>query len=180
MSCIYKFCNRYSKSIKVSNPIDNPYVFAKMYRGNPYIKEVFLHKETIYIEEEAFKDCISLERINIPPKVKYLTSKMFSNCTSLREIMVENPIPLKFYSELFCGIADDELDNDIELLFCVRIKNFFTEQGKCFEGVDKKKCIIRVPKGSIELYKDAYEWKEFCNIVELSNSPSGILQNTSE
>ena len=161
----FHFKNR--TEAKVCNPSDNPYVFAKMYRGNPYIKEVSLHQETIYIEEEAFKNCTSLERINIPPKVKYLTSKMFSNCTSLREIMVENPIPLKFYSELFCGIADDELDNDTELLFCVRIKNFFTEQGKCFEGVDKKKCIIRVPKGSVELYKDAYEWKEFSNIIEI-------------
>ena len=35
------------------------------------------------------------------------------------------------------------------------------------KGVDKKKCIVRVPKGSSELYKKAYEWKEFENIVEM-------------
>ena len=35
------------------------------------------------------------------------------------------------------------------------------------EGVDKKKCIIRVPVGSVELYKEAKEWKEFENIVEI-------------
>ena len=164
----FNFClKRYKEDTKCSNSLNNPYVFAKMFRGNPYIKEVSLHKETIYIEEAAFKDCTSLEKINIPPKVKYLTSKMFSNCISLREIMVENPIPLKFYSELFCSMPDGELDNDTELLFCVRIKNFFTEHGRCFEGVDKKKCIIRVPKGSVELYKDAYEWKEFSNIIEI-------------
>ena len=167
MNWMLKYHFKIRTEIKVCNPSDNPYVFAKMYRGNPYIKEVSLHQETIYIEEEAFKNCTSLERINIPPKVKYLTSKMFSNCTSLREIMVENPIPLKFYSEVFCSMPDGELYNDTELLFCVRIKNFFTEQGKCFEGVDKKKCIIRVPKGSVELYKDAYEWKEFSNIIEM-------------
>ena len=138
-----------------------------MYRGNPCIKEVSLHKETIYIEEEAFKDCTSLEKINIPPKVKYLTSKMFYGCTSLREIIVENPIPLTFYPEHFCGMADGESDNDIELLFCVRIKRLFTRKSRCFEGVDKKKCIIRVPEGSVELYKEAKEWKEFENIVEL-------------
>ena len=32
--------------------------------------------------------------------------------------------------------------------------------------IDRKKCIIRVPKGSLELYKKAQEWKEFENIVE--------------
>ena len=29
------------------------------------------------------------------------------------------------------------------------------------------KCIIRVPKESVELYKNNQEWKEFENIVEL-------------
>lgn len=51
--------------------------------------------------------------------------------------------------------------------FCwLTISPLFTEEGKCFEGVDKKKCIVRVPKGSVDLYKTAYEWKEFENIVE--------------
>ena len=163
------FNQKYSKNTKMVNSLDNPYVFAKMYRGNPYIKEVSLHPKTIYIEEEAFKDCTSLEKVNIPPMVKYLTSKMFYGCISLREIIVENPIPLKYYPEHFCGMADGELDNDTDtdLLYCVRIKRLFTEQGKCFEGVDKKKCFIRVPKGSVELYKEAKEWKEFENIVEI-------------
>ena len=157
----------YNEETNVTNSLNNPYVFAKMFHGNPYIKEVSLHKETIYIEEEAFKDCTSLEKINIPPKVKYLTSKMFYGCTSLREIIVENPIPLTFYPEHFCGMADGELNTDIELLYCVRIKRLFTKKSRCFEGVDKKKCIIRVPKGSVELYKEAKEWKEFENIIEI-------------
>ena len=92
---------------------------------------------------------------------------MFYGCISLREIIVENPIPLAFYPEHFCGMADGESDNDIELLYCVRIKRLFNKKSRCFEGVDKKKCVIRVPKGSVELYKEAKEWKEFENIVEI-------------
>lgn len=154
------------KDTKVVNPMDNPYVFEKMFRGNPYIKEVSLHKGTIYIEDKAFKDCISLERINIPAKVKYLTSKVFYGCVSLREIIVESAIPPKYYPEKMCCLGSDELGYDAELLHCVRIENLFTEKGHCFEGVDKKKCIVRVPKGSMNLYKKAHEWKEFENIVE--------------
>ena len=158
---------RYSKNTKVCNSLDNPYVFAKMFRGNPYIKEVSLHKETIYIEEKAFKDCVSLEKINIPPKVQYLTSKMFYGCVSLREIIVENPMPLSYYPKAICCLSDAELhDNDKLLYFCVRIKHFFISKPDCFEGVDRKKCIIHVPKGSLELYRKAPEWKEFENIVE--------------
>lgn len=65
-------------------------------------------------------------------------------------------------------MADAEsLDDDKLLYFYVRIKRLFTEEGKCFEGVDKKKCIVRVPQGSVELYKNNQEWKEFENIVEV-------------
>ena len=98
-----------------------------------------------------------------------ITGCKYYGCISLREIIVENPIPLKYYPEHFCGMADGELDNDTDtdLLYCVRIKRLFTKKSRCFEGVDKKKCIIRVPKGSVELYKEAREWKEFENIVEL-------------
>ena len=157
----------YNEETNVTNSLNDPYVFAKMFHGNPYIKEVSLHKETIYIEEEAFKDCTSLEKINIPPKVKYLTSKMFYGCISLREIIVENPIPLSYYPKLMCCLSDAELHDDDKLLyFCVRIRNFFISKPDCFDGVGRKKCIIRVPKGSLNLYKEAREWKEFENIVE--------------
>ena len=167
MSWINKFHHRYKKNTKVTNYSNNPYVFENMFRGNPYIKEVSLHKETIYIEEKAFKDCVSLEKINIPPKVQYLTSKMFYGCVSLREIIVENPIPLSYYPKLMCCLSDAELHDDDKLLyFCVRIRNFFISKPDCFDGVDRKKCIIRVPKGSLNLYKEAREWKEFENIVE--------------
>jgi len=163
-----KYHYRSKKDTKVVNPTDNPYVFESMFRGNPYIKEVSLHQNTIYIEEKAFKDCISLERINIPPKVKYLTFKVFYGCVSLREIIVESPIPPKYYPEKICCMADAEFHDDDRLLFyCVRLKKLFTGKSLCFEGVDRKECIIRVPKGSIELYKKAHEWKEFGNIVEI-------------
>ena len=53
-----KYSYRNKKDIKATNPSNNPYVFENMFRGNPYIKEVSLHKETIYIEEETFYKCI--------------------------------------------------------------------------------------------------------------------------
>lgn len=158
----------YKKDIKIFNSLDNPYVFESMFRGNPYIKEVHLHKETIYIEEKAFMNCVSLEKINIPPKVQYLTSKMFYGCVSLREITVESPTPPKYYPNHVCCLRDaDDIFDYKTISICVRINNLFTEKPECFEGVNKQKCIIRVPKDCVELYRNAYEWKEFQYIVEL-------------
>ena len=169
MSLINIFKNRkYCKDTRLSNPLNNPYVFAKMFCGNPYVKEISLHKDTIYIEDKSFKNCVSLEKINIPSKVEYLTSKMFYGCISLREITVESSVPPKYYPDRICCLRDaDDNDDDRLLYFCVRIKDIFTEKSNCFEGVDRQKCMIRVPKGSIEFYKNAHEWKEFENIVEV-------------
>lgn len=36
----------------------------------------------------------------------------------------------------------------------------------CFGGVDKSACTLYVPKGTLEAYKAADEWKAFVNIVE--------------
>ena len=164
----YNFNKKFNKETKGKNPKENPYVFAKLFRGNPYIREITLHKDTIYIEDKAFKDCKSLERINIPPKVEYLTSQMFYGCTSLREIIAECPIPPKYYLDKFCCLSDpNDIFDDRKLYFCFRISKLFTEKSNCFEGVDRKKCIIKVPKGSVELYKNAHEWKEFENIMEI-------------
>ena len=158
----------YKKDIKIFNSLDNPYVFESMFRGNPNIKEIHLHKETIYIEEKAFMNCVSLEKINIPPKVQYLTSKMFYGCVSLREITVESPVPPKYYPNHVCCLKDaDDIFDYKTISICVRINNLFTEKPECFEGVNKQKCIIRVPKDCVELYRNAYEWKEFQYIVEL-------------
>lgn len=119
------------------------------------------------IEDKSFKNCIALEKINIPSKVEYLTSKMFYGCVSLREIIAESPIPPKYYPDRICCLRDaDDNDDDRLLYFCVRIQEIFTEKSNCFEGVDRRNCIIRVPKGSVDLYKTAYEWREFENIVE--------------
>ena len=49
----------------------------------------------------------------------------------------------------------------------VSVTRKLKKDGKYFEGVNKQTCIIRVPKGSVELYRQAKEWKEFENIVEI-------------
>ena len=35
-----------------------------------------------------------------------------------------------------------------------------------FNGVSKAECVLNVPEGSGDLYREAYEWKDFENIKE--------------
>ena len=51
-----------------------------------------------------------------------------------------------------------------------KVKAFF----KIVLNSKSKRCIMKVPIGSVDLYKKALEWKEFENIVEYDND---IVEN---
>ena len=139
-------------------------ILKSKFSGNKDVKEIRLPQTILYIDKAAFRDCISLEKINLPLNVCYIHEETFKGCIALKEIVALNPVPPKCVvgvnSSLFDGVLDAVCIPTIS-------SNFGKKEGNFFEGVDKKKCIIRVPKGSVELYKEAKEWKEFENIVEI-------------
>lgn len=134
-----------------------------MFRGNKDVKEIRLPKTVQYIERTSFRNCSSLEKINLPPQVDYIHEETFRGCVSLKEIIAQNPKPPKCVLNVECYDIDDVFYS----VYVPKIPTFFRKKdGKYFEGVNKQTCIIRVPKGSVDLYKQAKEWKEFENIVE--------------
>lgn len=83
-----------------------------------------------------------IKTITIPQSVKAIYSYAFQNCKQLKEIKVEKDNP-----------ADIVLHEGV------------------FMGVDKDECVLIVPKGSAELYRQAAQWNEFANIREVTESP---------
>ena len=148
----------------VTVPMGEIQILKYKFSGNKDVKEIRLPQTVLYIDKAAFRDCTSLEKINLPPNVCYIHEETFKGCIALKEIVAQNPVPPKCVvgvnSSLFDGVLDAVCIPTIS-------SNFGKKEGNFFEGVDKKKCIIRVPKGSVELYKEAKEWKEFENIVEI-------------
>lgn len=148
----------------VTVPMGEIQILKYKFSGNKDVKEIRLPRTILYIDKAAFRDCISLEKINLPLNVCYIHEETFKGCIALKEIVAQNPVPLKCVVDVKSFLFDEVLD----AVFTPTISsNFGKKEGNFFEGVDKKKCIIRVPKGSVELYKEAKEWKEFENIVEI-------------
>ena len=147
-------------TVSPSSTCIHPYMF----RGNKDVKEIRLPKTVQYIEKTSFRNCTSLEKINLPPQVDYVHEETFRGCVSLKEIIAHNPKPPKCVLNVECYNMDDVLDS----VYVPNIPSFLRKKdGKYFEGVDKEVCIIRVPQGSLELYQNAKEWKDFENIVEI-------------
>ena len=148
----------------VTVPMGEIQILKYKFRGNKDVKEIRLPQTILYIDKAAFRDCISLEKINLPLNVCYIHEETFKGCIALKEIVAQNPVPLKCVVDVKSFLFDEVLD---AVFTPTTSSNFGKKEGNFFEGVDKKKCIIRVPKGSVELYKEAKEWKEFENIVEI-------------
>ncbi len=92
------------------------------------------------IEALAFSGCTALTSISIPSSVNVIEDAPFFGCRSLTSITVGSPTPV-----------DLKASND------------------AFLTVDKDKCTLNIPYKTAALYRAAYQWGDFKNIVEAQN-----------
>lgn len=91
----------------------------------------------------AFTYCFNLHTLSIPSTVKFIAGYAFSNLMSLDTIYSYAPIPLDLTNSPFV-----------------------------FSQIYKDSCILMVPYGSKALYAAADQWRDFPNIVEMSEGQS--------
>ena len=93
------------------------------------------------IGDWAFADCNGLTSITIPNSVTSIGGSAFSRCSGLTSIISLNKTPP----------------------ICQQYYSSFSQ----FDNVDKANCVLWVPVGSANAYKEANGWKHFQNIREL-------------
>lgn len=106
----------------------------------------------------AFRGCTGLTSISLPSSVQSIGGGAFYGCTNMREIYVFNPIPPSFHKT---SVQRDGSNSTVSI------------QGSVFEGINKGRCTLYVPKGSYEAYVTAKEWTDFNNIVEYDPEDRG-------
>ena len=94
------------------------------------------------IAAEAFKDNTALIEIFIPSTITEIQARAFAGCKNLKYIFVDIEEPLDLNK--------------------ARTR---AEGESVFEGVDYDTCVLYVPEGSLEKYKDAEVWSNFKNIT---------------
>ena len=113
-----------------------------------------------YIGSYAFANSL-IQSLVLPTSVETIGNYAFDNCSNLSEIYVFNTEPIVLgmpIGRTRAGVASS-----------------------VFNGVDKAKAILYVPKGCVEKYRAAEGWDEFLNIVEMESSTgiSGLIKNRS-
>ena len=98
--------------------------------------KIIIPEGVLHIGFEAFTNMFGLKEINIPASITKIEGGAFAYNQNLTSVSANRIIPLPLYGY---GV---------------------------FDGINKSTCILYVPGGSSELYRNATEWKDFQNIIE--------------
>lgn len=113
----------------------------------------------------AFNYCTSLTSIKIPSPVSQIEHYTFFNCTALESIILPSTITY-IGVEAFFGCTS------LKSIYCHAIypPELDANQSvyEVLSGINKTTCILYIPFGTKELYKNAGEWGNFNNIIEMS------------
>ena len=99
------------------------------------LKHVTIGASVVSIGKYAFQECFSLRSVAMGASVASIEDAAFAHCRSLAKLTVVAADPP------ICGT------NGV------------------FTGVNKDVCKLIVPSASVDLYKAAFEWKDFKNII---------------
>lgn len=147
-------------------------IVSRAFESNLFSSIVF-PKDLEIIEEQAFCNCTRLEgTLRIPEKITVIPNEAFANCTLLDEIIIPKNVArisggafayCYNLSSITCHAEEPPL-----------LKNSYNEDNLgspyyVFQGVPRDNFTIQVPAKSVDLYKEATEWKEFKRIAAYSN-----------
>ena len=112
------------------------------------------------IREYAFNDCYGLTEVNIPNSVTAIGHNAFSICSSLTNVTIGNSVTaIGDYALAYCN----SLKNVTSL---IPAENLFAIKENVFYNVDRKTCILYVPKGARRVYESTSGWNYFINVID--------------
>jgi hypothetical protein len=114
------------------------------------------------IGNDAFRGCSGLKVVTIPGAMTAISALIFYQCSGLRVVT----IPASIAAIDWCAFGDcSSLSTVINL-------NPVPQEidDEAFDGVDTSACMLKVPAGSVGIYRAAPAWNEFENIVALHDA----------
>ena len=122
------------------------------------VQKVNIEPGVTSIGSGAFINCHDLISLTIPNSITIIDDYAFKLCTSLSSLILPDNInEIGFQAFYGCSalISVLSLNNNSPLAY-----------SQSFEGVDKNKCLLLIPEGSMTAYKKSSTWSLFNNIKE--------------
>lgn len=143
---------------------------------------VTIPEEVTSIENKTFYNCTSMASVTIPEGVTSIGEWAFSGCSKLDSITVPNSVStIGAFAFIKCSSLDYfsagyRVDTIGTQAFsgCTGLTKYYSHSvvppgcgGQAMDDIDKSKCTLYVPAGSIEAYKAAPQWEEFTSMEEM-------------
>ncbi len=127
---------------------------AHTFAACPKLESCVLPESMTEVDDYLFYNCPSLAEVTIGSKVESFGASVFAGCPALTAIYSLNPTPPNAPSSTF---ADTMVSTGT---------------------TDKETCVLYIPVGSYDDYSTADEWKDFLNIVEMTEFAIETLEAT--
>ena len=133
---------------------------ANAFYGCSGLTSVKIPNSVTSIGSTAFGSCSGLTSVEIPNSVTHISQFAFSYCKGLKSVSISNSVTaIERYA--FCGCS-----SLIEIKSLIKDPTKVNYGDNIFSEMDKNACVLKVPKGTVETYRNTYPWSDFVNIVE--------------
>jgi len=154
----------------IADPTNGNYRFSGAFEGHAELNEVYfaLNSKIAVIGKNAFRDCVNLTKIILPPSVVEIEAGAFENCLSLTEIVFTGDCTgLKIRSGAF--------KNCKSLEKITLPAGIATIENNAFENCNKLKDIYALAEIAIPITRDPEELPfEIINGLRIHIKPSAI------
>lgn len=137
----------------------NPLSYAhNLYLNGSKVTNLSIPNSVTTIKPYTFYDCSSLTSVTIPNSVTSIGDCAFEFCSGLTSVIIGNSVTtIGSYAFRSCS----GLTNIYSL---IEDPSFVTLGSGVFSNVNTLNCTLTVPAVSLNLYKNANQWKDFLNI----------------
>jgi hypothetical protein len=122
----------------------------------------FLSSSVLSIDDSAFFNCSALTSITVPATVTSIGRDAFGWCRHLTSINIQSSV-----TSIGSGaFSMCEMVSSIQVNSPLPIN--LSSSPNVFDNINKSTTILKVPSGSKSAYQAAEQWKDFTNIVEMT------------
>jgi hypothetical protein len=179
----FSYC-RGLTSITIPNSVTE--IGNNTFRGCSGLTSVVIPNSITSINYNTFEDCSSLVSVIIPNSVTEIGGSAFQDCSGLTSVTIPNSVT-EISSWTFYGCSDlisvtigNKVDSigygafagckKLSDVYCYT-KNVPKTKNNSFENVNIEEAMLHVPAASVSAYQATEPWKNFKEIVELTNNP---------
>ena len=156
----FGYCSHLT-SVNIPNSVTT--IGEAAFSGCSSLTSVTIPNSVTTIGDGAFSGCSFLTSVTIPNSVTTIGDGAFSGCTNLQKVNIGNSVKtIEIYAFYNCTSITQISSEAVVPPTC----ELFV-----FDGINKSKCKLIVPKNSLDAYKQAYQWKDF-SLIE--GSTTGI------